>query len=256
MRSLFGPLLIWLATLLGPAAAIGEEIVLGLSQDEVAITATFDGSSILIFGAVLRQSPVPPGRPLDVVVTVTGPPVAVEVRRKERRFGIWVNAEAARFSRTPSFYAVASTGPLNHVVSATENLRHRITLDQAIRTIGAASMTAEVDEFIDGLVRLREGADLYQPTGSGVRLTRQTLFETSLELPANLVEGDYVTRIFLLRGGSVVDIYETVIDVRKVGMERWLYNLAHEQPAAYGVLALVIAVVAGWGASAIFRLIK
>ena len=28
-----------------------EQIVLGLSQDEVAITANFDGSQILLFGA-------------------------------------------------------------------------------------------------------------------------------------------------------------------------------------------------------------
>ena len=34
-----------------PLFASGEEIVLGMSQDEVAITATFDGSNILVFGA-------------------------------------------------------------------------------------------------------------------------------------------------------------------------------------------------------------
>ena len=41
-----------LALLLAPLAAWAEEVVLGLSQDEVAITATFDGSTLLIFGAV------------------------------------------------------------------------------------------------------------------------------------------------------------------------------------------------------------
>lgn len=246
-------LLVWLA---GAAAAQAERVVLGLSQDEIAITATFDGSSLLIFGAVKRDSPLPEGRPLEVIVTVTGPPVAVEVRRKERRFGIWVNTESARFGRTPSFYAVASTGPLDEIVSATENLRHRISLDRAIRTVGAASMTNDVADFTEALVRLRERSDLYQTADTGVGLTEQTLFQSRLELPANLVEGVYLARIFLLRDGQVVDLYETGIDVRKVGLERWLYNLAHEQSLVYGILALVLAVAAGWGASALFRVFQ
>jgi hypothetical protein len=51
--------LLALAFLVLPARA--EEIVLGLSSDEVAITATFDGSDILIFGAVKRAAARAPG---------------------------------------------------------------------------------------------------------------------------------------------------------------------------------------------------
>ena len=44
-----------LALLLLASPAAAEEIVLGLSRDQVAITATFDGSDILIFGAELNS---------------------------------------------------------------------------------------------------------------------------------------------------------------------------------------------------------
>ena len=50
--------------------------------------------------------------------------------------------------------------------------------------------------------------------------------------------------------------YRTFIDVRKVGIERWIYNLAHEKPLIYGLLSLFIAIVAGWSASAVFRYIR
>ena len=90
----------------------------------------------------------------------------------------------------------------------------------------------------------------------GVELSEDTLFATSLSLPANLVEGDYTARIFLTRGGAVVDQYDTIIDVRKVGLERWIYNLAHQRPLIYGLLSLFIAIVAGWAASAVFRYIR
>ena len=81
------------------------------------------------------------------------------------------------------------------------------------------------------------------------------MFRTSIRLPANLTEGDYSTRIFLLRDKQVVAQYVTTIDVRKVGLERFLYNLAHGQPVLYGLLSLALAVLGGWGASAFFRIV-
>ncbi|WP_323784168.1 TIGR02186 family protein, partial [Leisingera sp.] len=74
MRKLLVSVLTAAALVLLPhsaAQAAKEEVVLGLSQDRVAITATFDGSEILVFGAVKRESPIPSGEPLEVIVTVS-----------------------------------------------------------------------------------------------------------------------------------------------------------------------------------------
>ncbi|HEX9859282.1 MAG TPA: TIGR02186 family protein, partial [Paracoccaceae bacterium] len=57
-----------------------EQIVAGLSQNRVSITANFDGSEILIYGAVKRESPAPDNFPLQVIVTVEGPSKAQIVR--------------------------------------------------------------------------------------------------------------------------------------------------------------------------------
>ncbi|MFT4916982.1 MAG: hypothetical protein ACI9C3_002855, partial [Yoonia sp.] len=61
---------------------------------------------------------------------------------------------------------------------------------------------------------------------------------------------------YLTRGGNIVDFYSTTIPVKKVGLERWLYNLAHENAFLYGLMSLAIAIAAGWGASAIFTLLR
>ena len=76
-----------------PAAA-QEQIVAGMSQNRVSITADFDGSEILIYGAVKRDTPPPTGAPLEVIVTVEGPSTPVSVRRKGRVAGIWVNTDS------------------------------------------------------------------------------------------------------------------------------------------------------------------
>jgi uncharacterized protein (TIGR02186 family) len=245
-----------LLILLAMPAQAAEEVVLGLSQDEVAITATFDGSSILVFGAVKREQPIPEGDPLQVIVAVSGPSHPVTVRRKEKKFGIWVNIDSVLVDSAPSFYAVATSAPFSDVIKDVEDLRHRISIERAIRSVGAAMNIRGAQDFADAVVRIREDSGLYKIVENSVAVDQQTLFRTSIDMPANLTEGDYATRIFLTRGGEVVSIYETNIDVRKVGLERWLYNLSREQPMLYGLMSLAIAIAAGWGASAAFRVLR
>ncbi len=252
MRGLVLALLTFCATL--PARA--EEVVLGLSKDEVAITASFNGSDILIFGAVLREEPIPSGSQLGVVITVAGPSTPVTVRRKERRYGIWINTDAVDVDRAPSYYAVASSGPLREVLSNIEDLRYRITVPRAIRSVGAPMTILDSAAFTRALIRIRGNMGLYQVLEENVVVDQQTLFRTSIQLPSAVTEGGYVTRIFLTRNGKVVSQYQTTIEVRKVGLERWLFALSRNQPLLYGLMSIAIAIAAGWGASAGFALLR
>jgi len=232
-----------------------EEVVLGLSKDKVAITATFDGSEILLFGAVKRESPILE-EPLSVLVSVSGPSVPLIVRRKERKFGIWVNTDLVEIDAAPSFYAVATSGPWSDVLSEVEDLRYKVSIPRAIRSVGAPSDVSNAQTFTDAVIRIRKNNGAYKIEEGGVALDEQTLFRTSITLPSNLTEGDYTTRIFLTRGGSVVSQYETIIDVRKVGLERWLFTLSREKPLYYGLMSLAIAIAAGWAASAAFQVFR
>jgi uncharacterized protein (TIGR02186 family) len=238
--------------LLRPATA--EQVVMGLSQSSISITTNFEGSDILIFGAIKRETNIPDGE-LDVIVTIAGPSAPYTVWRKANRLGIWLNTEAVEIDAAPSFYAVAASGSLADVLSQTEDLRHRISIPLAIRSVGAPDTIGDAQSFTDALIRIRMQNGLYSQLEDAVEVQEQTLFRSSIRLPANLTEGAYRTRIFLLREGDVVANYETSIDVQKVGLERYLYSLAHEQPLVYALLALALAVLAGWGASAFFRLV-
>ena len=117
--------------LAGPAVA-QEDVVIGLSQDRVRITTNFDGSDLLIFGAVKRESPIIEP-PLDVIVTAAGPSTPVTIHHKARKLGIWVNNESVRYTAAPSFYAVATSGPLEEILRQTEDLRHAVSIPRAIR---------------------------------------------------------------------------------------------------------------------------
>ncbi|MCB6179227.1 TIGR02186 family protein [Rhodobacter sp. Har01] len=237
------------------AAPKPETIVSGLSQNRVAITADFDGSEILVYGAIKREFPVPEGR-VDVIITVEGPSGPVTVRRKERVAGIWINNASVRVDSAPSFYAVATSGELATSLSATENIRHNITIDRVIRAVGIASEADASADFVHALVRVRSDEGRYRLLENKVQLTESTLFRTDVALPANLIEGTYKVRMFVLREGRVVAVQERFIGVRKAGLERLIFNLSREQPLAYGLISLVLAAFAGWAASAAFRFIR
>jgi uncharacterized protein (TIGR02186 family) len=142
------------------------------------------------------------------------------------------------------------------VITLEDDFRYRVSIPRAIRADGAPGAADAKDSFTEALIRLREEEGLYQTLIGEVELTESTLFRASIALPANLTEGDYVTRFLLTRGGTVIDSQETVIFVQKVGLERFLYNLAHQRPLVYGLMSLFIAIVAGWGASAVFRYMR
>ena len=75
-------------------------------------------------------------------------------------------------------------------------------------------------------------------------------------LPANLIEGEYRVRLFLTRGGRVIDAQDQVIEVQKQGLERFVNRLSKSQPLIYGLISLAMAVAAGWGASTLFRFFR
>lgn len=248
MRWLLLALLVVMAM---PARA--EQIVSGLSQSQVAINASFDGTAILIYGAAMRDGPPPSWPLLQVIVTVEGPVVPIVVRQKERIAGIWINQGWLAIEGAPSFYAVMSTGALADILSPEEDRLHRVSIPMEIGTVKMRAGAGPVADYLAAFQRIKEASGTYLLAPDSVLLLQQSLFRTEVALPSNLIEGQYRVRIFLTRGGKVVDLQESQIAVSKTGLERFLFRLAQDQPLIYGLISLMIAAMAGWGASELFR---
>lgn len=246
-----------LALVLASPALAEETFVTGLSTEEIALTANFSGSELFVFGAIRRDAPIDPAvDPLDIIITIKGPPNALTVRRKERRFGIWINTESVDVRDAPSFYAIATTGPLRDLLTETERLRFQIGMDHAVRKVSGHPTLDDTSSFTEAVVRLREKQELYEVLDGDVSLAEETLFQTSIAMPANIVEGIYKAEFFLVRDREVISSTTTDITVQKAGIERWIYNLSRQQPLIYGIMSVLVALLAGWLAAAAFRLIK
>ena len=233
-----------------------EEIVSGLSQSRVSINASFDGTSILIYGAAMREEKPPAWPLLQVIITVAGPEMPIVVRQKERVAGIWINRGAMAVDGAPSFYAIMTTGALDDILSAKEDATHNVSIPREIGSVRMGAGAGSAADYLAALERIRVANGSFRLVPNTVLLLQQSLFRTEVALPSNLIEGDYKVRIFLTRGGAVVDVQESIISVRKDGLERFLFRMAQDQPLLYGIISLLIAVVAGWAASEAFRRLR
>jgi len=179
----------------------------------------------------------------------------VVVRRKSRQFGIWMNTEAFEIKEAPSFYAVASTSDLAEILGDSESLLHRIRINRMLNAGEALEASGRARDYLDALVRIRESRELYVTHPVSIEFLEDTLFSTQFALPSNLTKGTYSARIYFVRNQEVIDVRHEDIVVQQVGLGRWIYDLAHEQPLLYGFLALTIAILAGWLASMATRFV-
>ena len=246
-----------LALFAGAAIADTPRVIASLSQNAVSITTDFSGSEIFVYGAIERERPLNESdNDLGVIITVFGPSSPVTVRKKDRVFGIWANAESAVIDSAPSFYALASTGPLSEILTDSENSRANVTVDNSIHIAAGPRGIENAEAYREAIIRLKREKGVYFDMIGEVEMVGKTLFQTHVSLPANPIEGAYAARIFLTQNGRVIDDFQTGIRVQKVGLERWIYNLAHENSLIYGLLSILVALMAGWGASEAFRLLR
>ena len=225
----------------------GQGLEADLSSHLIAISTDFTGTEVVLFGAIAE--------PGDVAVVVEGPPEQVVVRRKAQVAGIWMNRASMTFNNVPSFYSVATTRAIETFADETLLERQRIGIDY-LRLDPAESGDATAEEtalFREALIRAKQRDELYSTEAGQVTFRQTLLFRTTVSFPANVPTGQYRIRVILIRDGAVVDAQTTPLFVSKIGIGSLVFAFARDFAAAYGLAAVIIAVLAGWLTSLLFR---
>lgn len=232
------------------------ELVPDVSQRNIEIAYSFTGAELLLFGAILYPNgriPGPEERPADIVVVVKGPTEAIQVREKEKVAGIWVNAQTMRYRSAPSFYAIASSRPVRAILDERTRAIFELGLD-SLQLSPASGAAPEVQQRFDrGLVDLRVRNGLFYEAPGAVEITDGVLYRARLAIPARVPVGRFTAETFLIRDGRVLAAAVRPIDIRKSGFERFVATSAERYSLAYGVVAVALSVLFGWGAGAIWR---
>ncbi len=228
----------------GPARA--APLIADLSKHLVAITTGFSGAEVLLFGAVED--------PGDVVVIVRGPPERVVMHRKSRIAGIWINTAKITYKNVPSFYAVASSRPLEEIAVEQVLARHEMGVERLNLRLPRAKASPNVaQEWRAALIRNKQRLGHYSRSVGEVTFLGERLFRSLVEFPANVPTGTYTVEVYLLEDGRVISAQTTPLIVGKIGLEAEIFDFAHNYAAWYGIIAILLALMAGWLAHVAFR---
>ena len=229
-------------------------LVPDVSQREVDIHYSFTGAELLLFGAILYPGGrVPDGR-TDVAVVLKGPPQSILVREKQKLGGVvWANAGAARFRSAPAFYAIASSRPLAELVDERTAAIYELGLGSIHLSPSGGVDPGIAHRFETGFVDLRARGGLFATQPGSIEISKGVLYRARLTIPPRVPDGRYTAETFLIRDGKVIAAATRTVEVRKQGFERFIAYSAQAWPIAYGLFAVLLSVVFGWAAGAIFR---
>ena len=248
--------LFFVAPVLFVALSAAREPVLvpDVSQREIDIVYSFTGAELLLFGAILYPDGRTPTRDADIAVVLRGPTRSMILREKSKLLGlIWANADSSRFQSVPGYYAIATSRPLDRLVDERTAAIYELGLGNIQLSPADAGSPAREQRFERGLIALRQKTALFADRPGTVEITDGVLYRARLYIPARVPTGRYTAETFLIRNGRILAAATRDIDIRKSGFERFVARAAETAPFLYGVVAILLSLMFGFAAAAIFK---
>ena len=224
-----------------------NQIVADLSQENVEISTTFLGAKILLFGAYDGQ------KGDDIIVVVTGPKGLVTVQKKEKIFGVWVNIKKVNYINTPKYLSISSNRSIDEILNQKTQKISEIGLNNLKVRIQPGKKVGNEKEWRKALTRNMLEANLWSINENSVTLNKNSLFRSYLSLPSNVVTGNFEVKILHYRNNKLISKEKSNIKVSKSGISAEIYNIAQNYSTLYGIFAVLLAVLIGWGTNVVIR---
>jgi uncharacterized protein (TIGR02186 family) len=250
-----GLLITLAATFASLAAARAETLITAVSSYQVAITSSFTGAQLTVFGTVERDGrTIARGDPYDLVVTVLGPRRTIVVRQREQAGPVWVNQSQRRYTDAPSFIFVASNRKIDDIISPDLARREHVGLAQQLIPRGTGFDSDLGDpRFSEALIRLARADRLFMQDERAAAFLTPSLFRAAIPLPAAAPQGTYDVEVVLFAGGVPLARQSTNFEVITTGFEQRIGLSARSSPWLYGLATVVLALGIGWLMQLAFR---
>ena len=258
LRAVLTAMCVLLPLQLSMASATGDnqqnlnEIATTTSKQEVNIGLMYNGDYIYFVGGV-------PSPTADVIVKLTSTEdVPLSVNRKGKVALVWMNVKQFTVTGLPLLYKIHSTKPIRQILSedmARElGIGYGILKDQMqLRLVRGKAEGNDRDVVFDGILRLKQEANLYNIDEKRIEITGGKLFKHYFRFPSAAKEGIYRAESYIFEQGRLVGKGVDEVRIQKKGIEATFTNLAYKHPVVYGVVALVVAVGMGLLVGFIFK---
>jgi len=232
---------------ISPAHALTVEVAPGI----VPIDFFYHGKKLAITGSSAIDD--------DLIVKISSPATDIAMKYKDKVGGLfWMKKGSYEFKDVPSVYLLHTSAALDRILSPEQQQKH---------LLGFKALTAhatvedsdgnEVDKkWLDQFIRFKEAEKVYNvQEGTVVRQHGNdgNTFTLSLDWPFQARPGTYTVEVLAVRDGIVVDSSSSSFTVEQQGIIATLSGMAFNRSAIYGIMAIIIALVAGFAVGAIFK---
>jgi hypothetical protein len=224
----------------GAEPAAGQ---LSLSPQQIEIGFFYDGANVRVEGEAQEGS--------EVILVVRGSDTEETFNKKVRAGPIWISSGKVRIAEAPSLFLIYSKNPVESILPAELIARHQLAPD-AIKhhmTIDAGGDVIDEEVIGDNYVTMKVEGRIYQVhTGEeeGPAVSNRS-FSLDLRWPRTALPADYEVAAYECRKGQVVRISRGSLRLIKAGLPADIYAFAMENSRQYGLLAVLLAVMAGFG---------
>ena len=247
MKVFFHINLIFLVSILSSNTFAQNQIVADLSQENVKISTDFQGAKILLFGAYDGK------KGDDIIVIVTGPKGLVTVQKKEKILGVWVNTRKVNYINTPKYLSISSNRRIDDILNKKTQKISEIGLNNLKIRIQPGIRVENEKKWRQALTRNMLKSNLWSINENSVSLNKDSLFRSYLELPSNVITGQFEVKILHYRNSKLVSQQINSINVSKSGISAEIYDIAQNYSTLYGIFAVLLAVLVCCGSNLIFR---
>jgi len=223
-----------------------------LSPNHIAMGATFNGTTISITGKIPVDT--------EVLIRLIGHYGDIKLKKKGRALGfLWMNIGAVEFKNIPSVFLLVPSGELEKRMKNKGGGWRKIGLGFKSLEEKAVIIPASEDKqrLFKDFRKLKESTALYGIQekrvhyGDAVDLMKP--FTAVLSIPSAIARGTYNVQVFAIKDATIVASAEVQIVAKEVGFPAALTFLAFHHSALYGVLAVVVAILAGLLTGFVFK---
>ena len=228
---------------LTPADA-STDISVTLHPEQIMMGAAFDGEHISVAGRIPSDA--------SALIRITGKTEDNNLKQKGRALGVlWMNLGSVEISGAPNVFLLYLPAEDNSGSQAEQASWRKlgIGLEGLRKQVDIVSQEKDKDALFDEFVKLKHKSGLYATVENAIHYGEDDgntkAFNATVALPASLPQGTYKFEVLAIKDGAVEASVARKIDAREVGLPAWISTLAFDHGTLYGVLAVLVALIAG-----------
>ena len=222
------------------------EAYFDISENNIKIETNFIGKEVIIFGILNNDQ--------ETILTIKGPEKNAVIQKKERILGFWFNTKQITYNQIPSIFFIASSNKIEDILPTSTIIKEELSFNYLLENkISQRNFISDIslDTWKDNFVRIKKNKNLFKEYN--IEKIDNKLFQTRIFFPAKSIPGEYKVNVYQIKNNLILNNKEKIITLKKSGVGSQIYNFAHKNAAAYGLFAIIFAILSGFLAATLFR---